>query len=257
MIAVTGDIHGCVRTLEASVRKITKRHKISRWYFLGDIIDRGPYSRETVEYLINLDKDIPVRLLLGNHEDLMLSYLYDDKRYPLSLWPQNGGGIAIKSYTRGRYSKSDAKRHHEAIYKYFEPHLPFYQSYLLYEELELGRHKYLLSHAGIYNHMYAPDEQDLSYPEPVRQQHPGYIWDKRAVYNTKGYRDYILLFGHTPICKTNLSKTPKKPYLIYNDEKKLKGVDLDTGCVYGYTLSTALLADDGSLTTISIECKDL
>jgi serine/threonine protein phosphatase 1 len=48
-----GDIHGCYNellTLVDHIRKQTAGEDL-KWVFVGDYIDRGPASREVIEYL--------------------------------------------------------------------------------------------------------------------------------------------------------------------------------------------------------------
>lgn len=70
---VIPDIHGCIKTLRTLVEDMIRPTKHDWLYFLGDYIDRGPSSKEVVDYLMNLqDEDYNVRLLMGNHEDYLI-----------------------------------------------------------------------------------------------------------------------------------------------------------------------------------------
>ncbi|NMD05917.1 MAG: serine/threonine protein phosphatase, partial [Deltaproteobacteria bacterium] len=53
-IFAIGDIHGCLDKLEELIEKISADHQKDQLIFLGDYIDRGKYSREVVDYVINL-----------------------------------------------------------------------------------------------------------------------------------------------------------------------------------------------------------
>jgi serine/threonine protein phosphatase 1 len=79
-------------------------------YFLGDYIDRGPGSKEVIDYIRHLQKDeYSVTALKGNHEDFMLE-LYDIETKPASLmgkifgpqkrrnWFAIGGREFLKSF---------------------------------------------------------------------------------------------------------------------------------------------------------------
>jgi len=61
--------------------------------FVGDYIDRGPRSREVVDYLLNR----PYRciFLLGNHERMLLNFLGGEDE---DLYLHNGGQEALRSY---------------------------------------------------------------------------------------------------------------------------------------------------------------
>ena len=53
-IWVIGDIHGCFDTFMALVAKLPKDAKIC---LAGDLIDRGPKSRQVVQYVMDNDID--------------------------------------------------------------------------------------------------------------------------------------------------------------------------------------------------------
>jgi diadenosine tetraphosphatase ApaH/serine/threonine PP2A family protein phosphatase len=72
---ITGDLHG---DLEAVLR-ITERYLDSyKLVFLGDYVDRGNFSLETVSYLLALKLMRPERvfLLRGNHESILVNQSY-------------------------------------------------------------------------------------------------------------------------------------------------------------------------------------
>ena len=63
-----GDTHG---DLDASVKAVEKYFKSdTRIGFLGDYVDRGPFSRENIDYLLEKRNKNPDRIFLlqGNHE---------------------------------------------------------------------------------------------------------------------------------------------------------------------------------------------
>jgi len=61
-IAVFGDVHGHIQPLEALHAAL--RGKVDRFFSVGDLIDRGPASREVVEFCIAED----IEAVTGNHE---------------------------------------------------------------------------------------------------------------------------------------------------------------------------------------------
>lgn len=91
------DIHGCFETLIALIDKLPRGANL---IFCGDLIDRGPRSKEVVHYA--MFNGIPT--VMGNHEHLCLyghgrldSTLYSDR----DIWLMNGGVDALKSYGTG------------------------------------------------------------------------------------------------------------------------------------------------------------
>ena len=97
-----GDIHGRYDLLEAlyadiggDIERAPPERSIE--IFLGDYIDRGPQSRDVVEWLIFGRRAADERIcLLGNHEDMMLRVLDDPQA--TSIWLHNGGLATLLSY---------------------------------------------------------------------------------------------------------------------------------------------------------------
>ncbi len=90
-----GDIHGCYRSLTTLVNfaQVTGDDLLVT---LGDHVDRGPESREVIEWLIGrklIDKLISV---MGNHEEMMLEARQSD--WKLEEWLACGGDATLASF---------------------------------------------------------------------------------------------------------------------------------------------------------------
>jgi len=76
LIIAIGDIHGCFDPLKALVRMVEQECRPAvdeiEYIFVGDYIDRGPSTREVLDFLIDLDAK--KTFLMGNHEDMLLMY---------------------------------------------------------------------------------------------------------------------------------------------------------------------------------------
>jgi len=60
-----GDIHGCLAELQALLQLIKFNPTKDRLYFVGDLVNRGPYSLE----VLRLIKSLPhTTITLGNHD---------------------------------------------------------------------------------------------------------------------------------------------------------------------------------------------
>jgi serine/threonine protein phosphatase 1 len=80
-LAAIGDVHGCLFQLKELIQKIKDFYNDDDTFFifLGDIIDRGPYSVETVRYVKEMVESGKAVCIRGNHEDMYLSGKpYDD-----------------------------------------------------------------------------------------------------------------------------------------------------------------------------------
>lgn len=100
-VIVMPDLHGRSDLLRAAVEAHPEAHFIS----LGDAIDRGPHSIDTVGYLLELQAEGRATLLMGNHERMAWEGLrwyrqhegthdlgdYRRAMEGLSWWMKNGG----------------------------------------------------------------------------------------------------------------------------------------------------------------------
>ncbi|MCT4558786.1 MAG: serine/threonine protein phosphatase [Pelagimonas sp.] len=96
---VIGDIHGSVevvRILLERIQLITAKPKI---IFVGDYVDRGEHSAQVLRGLMRLTTHAPDRLicLIGNHEEMLLSFLRDPKATG-DRWLRHGGLQTLASY---------------------------------------------------------------------------------------------------------------------------------------------------------------
>jgi len=101
---VIGDIHGRADLLVQLMKKIgedsRKAPAKTRKIFLGDYVDRGLYSREVIDYLLDLrtrETEPPV-FLLGNHEQVMRELLRGRDGGLLDDWLRFGGRETLLSY---------------------------------------------------------------------------------------------------------------------------------------------------------------
>lgn len=86
---IVGDLHGCVKSLMEGLEKVLFEPTVDRVFCLGDLIDRGPDSFNTLRLL----KEPWFFSLRGNHEDMLLSALYrfDSILHRPSDFYRNGG----------------------------------------------------------------------------------------------------------------------------------------------------------------------
>ena len=97
-----GDIHGRIDLLErlyAMIEAHRKDRPIGHCVevFLGDYIDRGPSSKEVLEWMVNGPNVSNKRITLrGNHELYLQDFLGDPG--VISAWGQYGGLETLNSY---------------------------------------------------------------------------------------------------------------------------------------------------------------
>lgn len=161
---VIADIHGCLHTF---------RELLTHWRSaeellvqLGDLVDRGNHSPETVELCRQLSQDFPTQtvFLQGNHDWGMAEHLGPNG--PYKSWLNWGGRGTLLQYQRHR--------------EWLAPHAAWLAARPLFWENE----HVLFSHAGVTN---VPDPFDPDNSD-------GVLWCRRPLRNT-GQRQVV---GHTP-----------------------------------------------------------
>ena len=102
MVAVIGDIHGCLNTLRDLVEKIKDKYPSVDLYTVGDLVDRGNHSFEVIEYVMVEN----IRFTLGNHDYMFYSNMRDPFSLMAKSWNYNGAETTLSSY-KDKFDKMD------------------------------------------------------------------------------------------------------------------------------------------------------
>ncbi|WP_273265595.1 metallophosphoesterase family protein [Flexistipes sinusarabici] len=258
MIAVIGDVHGCIKTLSELTERLLKKYDIEKFIFIGDLIDRGPASSEVLMFVQNLKREYPLELLRGNHEDMMLDFAAGVKHYGNTDWLNNGGIEAIKSISGEALFEKFSNG--ENIFEEFSLHLQKFE-YLLssikdYLVVELKENKLLLSHAGVSDFSLPPERQMDYLPEDLRLVKYPFIWDRSVDSKREKYFDYIVIHGHTPVLKLTGYAESGKPFFNKDMDDNIVSINIDTGCVYGGSLSALVTNDGKTFDFEAVGCRD-
>jgi len=204
---IVGDVHGCLKTLKALLAKAPADDVC----FVGDLIDRGPKSVETVQYVM----DNGWATCLGNHEHMFLHWLgiegrFGDRVPPVDrydyrqkdIWQQNGGDPTWE-FTQAQIDWIAA--------------MPLY---LEYPDLKTAKGRHLfVSHAAIMPSppKYLPYSHDASLANAISPNKP--MADRIFWYRGRPEKDptRFYVFGHTPEVRPSVFER----YAM-----------IDTGCVY-------------------------
>lgn len=159
-----GDIHGMNNLLDELLACLPPSGEL---VFLGDYIDRGTGSKETIDRLLALRKKRHCHFLRGNHEAMLLSAL-DGNDEMRQFWLRNGGVQTLESY-QGRVSDE-----HVNFLKQTQP-------YLVTE-------KYIFVHAGLVPGI------------PIEKTGPeDFLWIREPFLSTDYNWGRPVIHGHTPM----------------------------------------------------------
>ncbi len=166
-----GDIHGCLTALQ-TLLDLVQPEANDQLITLGDYVDRGPDSRETLELLIALYDQGRLIPLRGNHDEMMLYSRHD--WHERSMWLRFGGVETLASYG------------HRATDEHYD-HVPERHWKFLAEDLR----NHYETETHLFVHAVADPDQPLS-----EQDTATLLWNRL----TKPIRHYSgkrLICGHT------------------------------------------------------------
>jgi serine/threonine protein phosphatase 1 len=163
-ILVVGDVHGCLHTFKALLEEHWTDNEIL--IQLGDLIDRGKYSAETIQFMQNLQKLYPsnVFILRGNHEQELIEYAATGSN---KNWLQQEGGKTLENLTSVGLSLSDIAAWMRNLPLFWENDFIF------------------VSHAGVAQNVDQPF--DAKNPD-------GVLWTRQSLKNLSK----VQIVGHTP-----------------------------------------------------------
>lgn len=94
-ILAIGDIHGCDTALEVLLGQLTLQLD-DTVVLLGDVVDRGPGTRQVLERLLHLKSECNLHFIRGNHEEMLFGVV--DGSLPAEKWRVHGGQEVLDSY---------------------------------------------------------------------------------------------------------------------------------------------------------------
>lgn len=166
-INIIGDIAG---RYDEFLALIAKMPQADLTIGLGDLMDRGPKSREVIQWFKdNQDKALA---LYGNHEDMMVDALVNGRRRD---WFYNGGYQTLNSY-----KSSDGDD--DVITEVPNEHVEFLQSLPMYWTND----EVFISHAPITSMMEVPKD-------PYSRNQNRFIWNRNE---PRKAMDKFVINGH-------------------------------------------------------------
>ena len=214
---IIGDVHGCLTEFTELLEKCEIGSE-DRLILLGDLMDRGPKSREVFEKVCEMKESMGDRFYLvrGNHEEMLLDAVINKDE---SLWKSNGG-------TKTKFSFGPGKQKLIECADWIKVNMPYYQEF----------ENFQCAHAGVYGE----DIKDVDLET--------LIWD-REMLQLNCYHGKLTIVGHTPLnvpayldgLRCDVSYPPYEEWLPL---PKYGIIDIDTGCVYDGKLTAMIIEDD-------------
>ncbi|MXO66547.1 metallophosphoesterase family protein [Altericroceibacterium endophyticum] len=239
-----GDIHGRLDLFEAMITAIEDDERRSApekvtIILLGDLIDRGPDSAGVVARARALQKARDVRILMGNHEEMLLRSMED--RSVLAPFLNHGGRETLLSY--GLSAQDYDLCDYEELQNLLIAKVPardksFINSF--HNAIEIG--DYLFVHAGIEpgKALRDQDERNLR-------------WIREPFLSHAAPHSHVVVHGHT------ITERP---------ENRSNRIGLDTGAYRSGALTAVVLegterrylqtriSDDGAITAAPFEADE-
>ncbi len=190
---VIPDTHGCACTFYHLFHQILQVRKTDRVYLLGDMIDRGPKSKELLDLLMELQsRGFFISCLRGNHEQMLLDASLSPKN--IQTWVLNGGFATLDSFGISKVANIPRR------------YLDFLRSLPLYIEVE----DFILVHAG----MNFEDGTPFSDSRAM-------LWSRNLTIDKRQTSNRRLICGHTPHSQNTVRASLAADIIT-----------LDNGCVY-------------------------
>lgn len=159
---IVGDVHGCYKTFKNLLKNWDRENELL--IQVGDILDRGNQTPETVKLCRELQEKHGAVFIKGNHEQLALQYFITKKQ---EKWYKKHGVKVLWQYTL-------AERN-------FDMDMEWVSTFPVTWEND----HVFISHAGISHSSFAMDEK-----------HPdGLVWNRGEVKNI----GKLQIYGHTPL----------------------------------------------------------
>ena len=209
-IYIIGDVHGCFNTLLELIKQFPKKEK-SQICFVGDVVDRGLFSCDVVELIIQNGYD----MVMGNHERRLLNNQLEflNNKVPLdrSWFFGNGGEATYRSY----FGQS---------MKFKQRHVDFLGSRPVY--LEFKEYKNQNGEHLVVSHSAVGNMWELRNDKYASEEFKRHLLSGRG--DEMQVSGIFNVYGHTPVREVKFYKN---------------SADIDTGCVFnevGYDKLSAL-----------------
>ncbi|MZQ84050.1 serine/threonine protein phosphatase [Paenibacillus sp. 5J-6] len=227
---VVSDIHGCVEEFKQLLVKVNFNAEEDQLVLLGDYVDRGPDSRGTVEYVMQLVREAGAIALKGNHDQRFVEVLSEVDPLTEMKFFEHGGIQTFQSFCG--QSNLDIKQSKERILGKCLDHITFLNNLPLYYEDE--GHIYV--HAGL----------NPAFVDWKTQPERDFMWIRAPFVQQPTVVKKTVIFGHTP------AKDIHGKADVWFDRDK---IGIDGGCPYGFQLNCLEIKGENQYTTYSVPSR--
>ena len=209
-IYIIGDVHGCFNTLLELIKQFPNKER-SKICFVGDVVDRGLFSCDVVELIIQNG----YKMVMGNHERRLLNnqleFLNNKVPFDRSWFFGNGGEATYRSY----FGQS---------MKFKQRHIDFLEQRPVY--LEFKDYKTQNGEHLVVSHSAVGNMWELRNDKYASEEFKRHLLSGRG--DEMQVSGIFNVYGHTPVREVKFYKN---------------SADIDTGCVFnevGYDKLSAL-----------------
>lgn len=246
-----GDIHGRLDLLQSVLRDW--KHDDEQLVFLGDYIDYGPYSRQTLNEIKFLTEKYGAIALKGNHEHVFSGLIQQPTQPPIDgrHWLDSGRRETVHSFLNddvGQRSRDEALA---AIQQQHAQLLQFMDDLPLHYETE----RFIFVHAGIDT---LESDWRLTQPSDFMELRSPFI-------HGINHTGKLVVFGHSRTgwirgLAQGQSKAEMFAMDILDDRVWLSPCEsklgIDGGCVFGGVLHGVHLDDERPDTVVTTVTQD-
>jgi serine/threonine protein phosphatase 1 len=195
-IYAVSDVHGradLLRNVFAAIDLHLSRAGRARslHVFLGDYIDRGPASRQTIDLLIERSYTHESVFLRGNHEAFLLDVLRDAGQ--MEAWKDYGGFQTLMSYGLAPSLKPNRDEQSELVRSLRAAMPEQHQQFFSRLRASFSCGDFFFVHAGVRPGVPLPEqrEEDL-------------LWIRDEFLDSEEDFGRFIVHGHTPVTKPDL-----------------------------------------------------
>ena len=269
-IYAIGDIQGCFNELTQLLEKIRFKTDCDQLWLTGDLVNRGPHSLQTLEFLYALSDNLVT--VLGNHDLHLLATAYDHKK-PGKKDTLHELLESPRSHILLEWLRKQPLFHHNETLNVSMVHAGLHPDWSIDKAASLAREVETIlrsdEHIEYYRHMYGDKPsrwsdnlsgwQRCRFITNMLTRIRYFDRDGNAALQIKGApnsantrlvpwfdmpdrasRDQAIIFGHWSTLT-----------LIQRDYPNV--YPIDTGCLWGGSL-TALRIDEQPFTSTTIDC---